>query len=146
MRRRRARSTSGGFTLVEILVAMAILSIALIVYLPVGLDVLVDRSAVELMSRAEGTPLLLGARGSALELVLNSLYFESDAPELSSYAAAERVAESELALAIPLYVRFKARGHPIVGTSLAYLDFRGLRLAAGRRRLSDWVPAAHRGP
>ena len=36
-------------------------SIMLIVYLPVGLDVLVDQSAAQLTSRAESTPLLVGA-------------------------------------------------------------------------------------
>jgi putative ABC transport system permease protein len=40
--------------------------------------------------------------------------------------------ESGLAEPIPLYVRFRTRGHPIVGTTLEYFDFRGLRLATGR--------------
>ncbi len=109
-----------------------VISITLIVYLPAGLNVLVNRSAAQLTARANRTPLLLGAQGSALELVLNSLYFESDAPELSSWAEVQRVADSGLAEAIPLYVRFRARGQPIVGTSLGYFDFRGLELAAGR--------------
>ena len=30
-------------------------------------------------------------------------------------------------------MRFQTRGHPIVGTALEYLDFRGLRVATGRR-------------
>ncbi len=107
-------------------------SIALIVFLPVGLDVLVDQSAAQLTSRAEATPLLVGARGSPLELVLNSLYFESDAPALGRHGQATRVAESGLAEPIPLYVRYRARGHPIVGTTLEYFEFRGLRVAQGR--------------
>jgi len=112
--------------------AILVISITLIVYLPAGLNVLVNRSAAQLTARANRTPLLLGAQGSSLELVLNSLYFESDAPELLSWAEAQRVADSGLAEAIPLYVRFRARGQPIVGTSLGYFDFRGLELAAGR--------------
>jgi len=107
-------------------------SIMLIVYLPVALRVLVSQSATELTSRAEATPLLVGAKGSPLELALNSLYFESDTPELTTYAEAERIADSGLAQAIPLYVRFKVRAQPIVGTSIEYLDFRGLRFADGR--------------
>ncbi|MBW2541379.1 MAG: hypothetical protein JRF15_04740, partial [Deltaproteobacteria bacterium] len=55
-------------------------SIALILFLPAGLNVLVDQSAKELTTRADETPLLLGAVGSPLELVLNSLYFESRRP------------------------------------------------------------------
>jgi putative ABC transport system permease protein len=107
-------------------------SIALIAYLPAGLRVLIGQSAVELTARAEATPFLVGARGSPLELVLSSLYFESDTPALTSHAEVVRVADSGLAEPIPLYVRFRVREHPIVGTSLEYLDFRGLRVAAGR--------------
>jgi putative ABC transport system permease protein len=107
-------------------------SIMLIVYLPVALRVLVSQSATELTSRAEATPLLVGAKGSPLELALSSLYFESDTPELTTYAEAERIADSGLAQAIPLYVRFKVRAQPIVGTSIEYFDFRGLEFAEGR--------------
>jgi len=107
-------------------------SIMLIVYLPVALRVLVRQSATELTARAEATPLLVGAKGSPLELALNSLYFESDTPELTTYAEAERVADTGLATAIPLYIRFKVRQHPIVGTSFEYFEFRGARFADGR--------------
>ena len=107
-------------------------SIMLIVYLPVALRVLVSQSAAELTSRAEATPLLVGAKGSPLELALSSLYFESDTPELTTYAEAERIADSGLAPAIPLYVRFKVRAQPIVGTSIEYFDFRELDFADGR--------------
>jgi putative ABC transport system permease protein len=112
---------------------LLVASVTLIVYLPVGLRVLVAQSAAQLEARARATPLLVGARGSALELTLNALYFDPDPPEPASYAQLERVAASGLAEAIPLHVRFRARGHPIVGTTLEYLDFRGLRVAAGRR-------------
>jgi putative ABC transport system permease protein len=112
--------------------AILVTSITLIVFLPVGLNVLVEQSAAELTARAEATPLLVGAKGSPLELVLNSLYFESDAPELTSYGQVSRVAESGLAEPIPVYVRFRTREHPIVGTTLAYFAFRNLRIAAGR--------------
>jgi len=112
--------------------AVLVGSIMLIVYLPVALRVLVSQSAAELMSRAEATPLLVGAKGSPLELALNSLYFESDTPTVTTYAEAQRITDSGLAQAIPLYVRFKVRAQPIVGTSIEYIDFRGLRFAEGR--------------
>ena len=112
--------------------AVLVGSIMLIVYLPVALRVLVNQSATDLMSRADATPLLVGAKGSPLELALSSLYFESDMPELTTYSEAERVAASGLAQAIPLYVRFGVRNQPIVGTSIEYFDIRGLRFAEGR--------------
>ena len=112
--------------------AILVASITLIFYLPVGLRVLVDQSATQLTARAEATPLVLGAKGSPLELVLNTLYFGTDVPEPTTYGEAARVTESGLALGIPMHTRFRARGHPIVGTSLEYLDFRGLRVEEGR--------------
>jgi len=113
--------------------SILVLSITLIAYLPIGLEVLVSQSAEELTARAASTPLLIGARGSALELVLNSLYFESASPTPMRYEQVERVAESGQASPIPLHARFRARGVPIVGTTLDYFDFRRLRVDSGRQ-------------
>ena len=106
--------------------------VTLIAFLPLSLQLLLDESERQLVSRAESTPLLVGAKGSALDLVMNSLYFGKTVPELISMAAVDRVAEDDLAMPIPLYVRFRARGFPIIGTNLDYFEFRRLRLAAGR--------------
>ncbi len=107
-------------------------SIMLIVYLPTGLNAVIKQSAEHLTARAEQTPLLVGANGSPLELTLNSLYFSSDHPELIDYAEAISVMDSGLADAIPLYVRFRSRSHPIVGTSLDYFSYHDLNFSSGR--------------
>jgi putative ABC transport system permease protein len=112
--------------------AILIASIMLIVYLPVGLRVLVRQSERELTTRAKATPLIIGPKGSPLELVLNSLYFESDAPPNVLYSEVQRVVDSGLAHAMPLYTRFQARGTPIVGTTLDYFEFRDLQIVSGR--------------
>jgi len=112
--------------------AILVTSIMLIIYLPVGLNVVVEQSAQHLTARAVATPLLIGAEGSPLELVLNSLYFTADLPSLTRYAELSSVADSGLAYPIPLYVRFRSRGFPIVGTSLEYFDFRDLSFDSGR--------------
>ncbi len=109
-----------------------VLSVTLIIFLPVGLNVLVEKGADELTARADVTPLLVGAKGSPLELVLNSLYFETETPATMSYAEAIRISDTKLAVAIPLYVWFRSRDYPIVGTTLEYFDYRGLRFATGR--------------
>ncbi len=106
--------------------------VTLIAVLPLALDLLLDESERQLLARAETTPLVVGAKGSSLDLVMNSLYFGDTVPELISMAAADRVGETDLALPIPLYVRFKARGFSVVGTNLDYLDFRGLQVVRGR--------------
>ncbi|MEA2079481.1 MAG: hypothetical protein U9P00_06405 [Pseudomonadota bacterium] len=111
--------------------ATLIACITLIAVLPLALEVILDESEHQLVARAEHTPLLVGAKGSALDLVMNSLYFADEVPELITLASADEITATDLAVAIPLYVRFQARGFPIVGTTLDYFDFRQLKLAAG---------------
>jgi len=116
----------------------------LIIFLPAGLRVLVKQSQQQLTARADVTPLLIGMKGSPLELVLNSVYFTGDVPEVMQYAETSKVAETGFAQAIPMYVRFNSRGNPIVGTSLDYFEFRNLSISTGSQmsRLGDCVVGA----
>jgi len=100
--------------------------------LPLTLEILLDESERQLGQRAESTPLLIGAKGSALDLVMNSLYFSDEVPQTITMAAVSQVMDSDLAAPIPLYVRFNARKFPIVGTTLDYFDFRHLQIAQGQ--------------
>jgi putative ABC transport system permease protein len=106
-------------------------SITLIAVLPLTLEVLLAESERQLLSRAQSTPLLIGAKGSSLDLAMNSLYFDDEALELLTMEAVERVEDTGLALPIPLYVRFQAGGFPVIGTSFDYFDFRKLTMAKG---------------
>jgi putative ABC transport system permease protein len=107
--------------------------ITLISFLPVALQLLLNESERQLMSRAVSTPLIVGAKGSALDLVMNTIYFGDQVPELITMGASSQVDDTELALPIPMYVRFRARGNPVVGTTLDYFDFRGLKIQKGRQ-------------
>jgi len=112
--------------------ATLVACITLIGFLPLALELLLNESERQLMSRAVSTPLLIGAKGSSLDLVMSTLYFGDGVPELINMKTAARVSESNLASPIPIYARFRARGHPIIGTTLDYFDFRGLKIAEGR--------------
>jgi hypothetical protein len=70
---------------------------------------------------------------SNLEFSYPTGNFFLNIPELISMEASDRVAETDLSLPIPMYVRFKARGHPIAGTTLDYFEFRGLKIDQGRQ-------------
>ncbi len=85
------------------------------------------------MSRAVSTPLVVGVKGSSLDLVMNTLYFNDEIPELMTMVEASRIEDSGLALPIPVYARFQTRGYPIIGTTLEYFDFRELEIADGRQ-------------
>jgi putative ABC transport system permease protein len=107
-------------------------AITLIIYLPFAVHILVRSSEEHMLSRSQLTPLIIGQKGSALDLVLNTLYFTSKPPERISMSEADRIDASGLAYAIPVYNRFVARDFPIVGTTVDYFTFRQLDIAAGR--------------
>jgi putative ABC transport system permease protein len=109
-----------------------VLSVTLIIFLPVGLNVLVEESATQLTARAGSTPLVVGAKGSRLELTLNSLYFDGAIPAPLDFSEAAKLRATGLAQSIPLNVRFRVRSQPVVGTTLDYFRFRGLSVASGR--------------
>ncbi len=109
-----------------------VMCISLVSFLPFALKILLKESEHQLMSRATTTPLLIGAKGNSLDLVMNSLYFSKEKPNFISMKAVEKVMSSYLAMPIPLYTRFHAREYPIVGTGLDYFEFRGHKIVNGR--------------
>ena len=125
--------------------AILIVSISFILYLPLALRVLVDAAERELMARAETTPLIVGSKGSSLDLAIETLYFvESKRLESIPMTQAKRIEDTGLALAIPMHTRFRAGRHPIAGTTLDYFAFRGLSVHRGRQmtRLGECVLGA----
>ncbi|MEO1125630.1 MAG: ABC transporter permease [Cyanobacteria bacterium J06639_16] len=106
--------------------------VTLVGALPLSLNLLLSASERELMARAETTPLIVGAKGSDLDLAINSLYFASVPPEPITMAEAAEIQTSNLAVPIPLHTHFQARNFPIIGTTLDYLDLRQLAVAEGR--------------
>lgn len=106
-------------------------SITVIIYLPIGLNILVNQSEKQLMERASSTPLIVGAKGSSLDLAINTLYFEpADFDELTMLAV-DKIYETGFAVPIPMFIKFKARSFPIIGTDVEYFDFRGLEIQRG---------------
>lgn len=116
-------------------------ALTLILALPASIRVLVRQAEAHLRSRAEITPLVVGAPGSALELVFNTLYFSQPDVVTITRREAEEVTSDGLATVIPLYARFTAREFPIVGTTLDYFRFRDFSLVDGvpMVRLGDCV-------
>ena len=112
--------------------AVLLASVTLMMFLPAATRLLVADSAKALTSRAEQTPLLVGAKGSELELVLNALYFHAGRPPEIPHQLLDEIGETGLATPIPLNTRFQTRGAPIVGTNLDYFSFRKLQLHEGR--------------
>jgi putative ABC transport system permease protein len=124
--------------------ALLAMALGLTLALPLAMRMFVQIAQRELRARAESTPLVLGAKGSELELTLNALYFRRHGVKAITMQAMEDVRATRLAQAVPLYVRFHSQGAPIVGTTLDYFAFRKLRIAQGHMigRLGDCVIGA----
>jgi putative ABC transport system permease protein len=107
-------------------------SLAVFLGLPLVMRAMSDVIQESLLARAQSTPLLLGKKGSSLDLVVEALYFEPKGVEAMTIADADEIAATGLARAIPLRTGLTAREHPVVGTSLDYFSFRGLAIERGR--------------
>jgi putative ABC transport system permease protein len=115
--------------------AILIIGLAVPLYLPLAVNGLVNRYQAGLLQRAISTPLVAGGLGSRFDLVLHTLYFRGSVPRLLRMADVEAIRATGYAAPIPLYVRYTARHAPIVGTTLDYFAFRGLRVARGEQLL-----------
>ena len=113
--------------------AILIFSIAVAIFLPLAVNLLVRDYQRGLLARAEATPLVAGGPGSRLDLVLDALYFRGKPARDLAMSDLDAINQSGLALGIPILSKHTARGFPIVGTSLEYFDFRNLRIAQGQQ-------------
>lgn len=108
------------------------LGVAVAAFLPLFTWLAGDLAQLRLMQRAESTPVVVGAPGSAFDLTLASLYFRGQV--FSTIQASQRSALQSVGglVAVPLHLGHRAGGAPVVGTSPEYLEHRGLSLARGR--------------
>jgi len=111
---------------------LLVLSLSVFLGLPLVMRAMSAIIQQSLMSRAEGTPLLLGKKGSNLDLVVEALYFQPKGIEPLTSADAKEIDDTGLAQAIPMRTGLLAQQFPVVGTSLDYLAFRGLQTSDGR--------------
>jgi putative ABC transport system permease protein len=108
-------------------------AVTLVLYLPLGLQLVVKQTATDMTARADATPLVLGSRGSPLELALNALYFSDERPGTIPFSTLAELRETGLVDPIPLHARYHSQGVPIVGTTLDYFHFRSLEIQSGRQ-------------
>jgi putative ABC transport system permease protein len=106
-------------------------SLCLALFLPLATRSLVERLESALLARASATPLIAGAAGSRLDLVLSGLYFRAVPLEPVSAELWDRLAAEASGVAVPLAVGATLRGAPLVGTSPEYAELRGLRCVRG---------------
>lgn len=116
-------------------------ALGVVLAIPFSIRLILSAAESAMHARAEATPQVIGARGSALDLLLTALYFKRQPLPPLPQSSLEEVRKTQSGRAIPLYIRFHAQEAPIVGTQLDYFAFRHLTLAQGRifGRLGDCV-------
>lgn len=114
-----------------------VISVAVTIWLPTTVHVLLSLFRIEIASRSDATPLIVGARGSRMDLVLHALYFKGAPRVETTMADAQPVTAASLGVPIPLHIRYRTQpregidGVPIVGTSPEYFEFRKLNVQSG---------------
>jgi putative ABC transport system permease protein len=123
---------------------LLVAALALVFTIPAALAVLSFVVEEQLSARARATPLVIGAKGSPLELTLHALYFRTQPPAPLPYAEVTKLQATGLGLAIPITARHKTGEDALVATTRDYFDFRRLTLQSGShwRRLGDCVAGA----
>lgn len=76
--------------------------------------------------------MIIGAKGSLTDLVINTLYFEQEDIDSVNLKIVHQLNETGFGYSIPILSAFKAREYPIIGTNLDYFDFLGLTISEGR--------------
>ena len=121
--------------------AILVAAIAITVSLPLAARWVTAGFEKQAIERATRTPVLVGAKGSRFGLAIHGLYFRGESPETIRQAEWFRILDFGLGDAIPLFVKFKAGGFPVVGTTNVYLSYRNLEFSEGEKwnRLGDCI-------
>ena len=112
------------------------LTLCACVFVMVGL-LLISRSVVSsfessLRERASTVPMIAGAAGSRFDLVLAGLHWRASDIKPIPLGIVEEIRAEPGVEAIPVHVRFRARGVPIAAVPFEYFDFRQLSPREGR--------------
>jgi len=108
-----------------------VLCLAAAIFVPLSAATLMQRYERDLGARAAGTPLLVGTRGSRVELVLQALYFRAAEVQGLTWRDFEELTGTGRGLCVPLHVGCRAQGRPLVATTPEYAEVRGLALREG---------------
>jgi putative ABC transport system permease protein len=85
----------------------------------------------QLQRRASETPVVFGAPGSSLDLVLHALYFRPTQARPLRYADWQAFQQAGFERCLPLHIRFRTNDFPIIGTHLEYFEYRVREIQVG---------------
>ena len=115
-----------GSTLLSILLTAFGVAILCVIYIT-G-----DTVEKQLTSNTQGIDLVVGAKGSPLQLILSSLYHVDNPTGNIALAEARQLADNPfVAMAVPISLGDNFKGYRLVGTEPTYLDLYGLTFKEG---------------
>ena len=112
--------------------ALLIAALFIVGFLPIAVENLVQAGERALRARGAATPLVAGAPGAPIDLVLSALYFRSPPDRELRTAEIETLVDGDLARVLPLVLGDRVLDVPLVGTDPGYFGFRDLECSAGR--------------
>lgn len=115
-----------GATLLSIVLTAFGVAILLVIYIS-G-----DTFEKQLENNSKNVDLVIGAKGSPMQLILSSLYHVDNPTGNISLAEANKIAENPFVqLAVPISLGDNFKGHRIIGTDTSFMGLYELKLAEG---------------
>lgn len=119
---------------------LMLLALSITFYFPILSNALSSILHDHMMNRAERTPLIVVAKGSRFQAVLNTIYFRTDTLETLPKKVFNELRKKDDVQVIPLYNMFSAKvaaendylSVPIIATNQEYLKYRSLLVDEGR--------------
>lgn len=116
-----------GSTLLSILLTAFGVAILCVIYIT-G-----DTFEKQLTSNTKNIDLVVGAKGSPLQLILSSLYHVDNPTGNITLAQARQLGENPfINMAVPISLGDNFKGHRVIGTEPSYLDLYGLSIGEGK--------------
>lgn len=116
-----------GATLLSIVLTAFGVAILLVIYIS-G-----DTFEKQLENNSKNVDLVIGAKGSPMQLILSSLYHVDNPTGNISLAEANKIAENPFVQqAVPISLGDNFKGHRIIGTDTSFMSMYELKLAEGR--------------
>lgn len=118
---------------------LMLLALSTTFYFPLLSNALSSLLHQHMMNRAESTPLVVVAKGSRFQSVLNTIYFKTETLEPLPRSVYDELLERDDVEVIPIFNAFKAKvsigdefqSIPIIATTQDYLGFRELEFENG---------------
>lgn len=116
-----------GATMLSVLLTAFGIAILIVIYIS-G-----DTFEKQLTNNTKNIDLVVGAKGSPMQLILSSLYHVDNPTGNISLAEANKIADNPLVkMAVPISLGDNYKGHRIIGTDANYLTLYGLKLKDGK--------------